>query len=130
MKNITSLDNNIVHVPDFHQGPTTNVSSLAKADGDAMGMIKDLQMKIQIVPVWATLLASPHSKVHGANMGPTWVLSAPDGSHVDIMNLAVWDDYLSCCWMTYDATDATDIINPIIRRNSLSASPQQIRWNV
>ena len=25
----------------------------------------------------------PDSKVHGANMGPTWVLSAPDGSHVD-----------------------------------------------
>ena len=22
------------------------------------------------------------SKVHGANMGPTWVLSAPDGPHV------------------------------------------------
>ena len=24
----------------------------------------------------------PDSKVHGANMGPTWVLSAPDGPHV------------------------------------------------
>ena len=24
----------------------------------------------------------PDSKVHGAKMGPTWVLSAPDGSHV------------------------------------------------
>ena len=23
----------------------------------------------------------PDSKVHGANMGPTWVLSAPDGPH-------------------------------------------------
>ena len=22
------------------------------------------------------------SKIHGANMGPTWVLSAPDGPHV------------------------------------------------
>ena len=29
------------------------------------------------------------SKVHGANMGPTWVLSAPDGSHVGPMNLAI-----------------------------------------
>ena len=29
------------------------------------------------------------SKVHGANMGPTWVLSAPDGPHVGPMNLAV-----------------------------------------
>ena len=34
----------------------------------------------------------PDSKVHGANMGPTWVLSAPDGSHVGPMNLAVRDD--------------------------------------
>ena len=32
----------------------------------------------------------PDSKVHGANMEPTWVLSAPDGSHVGPMNLAIW----------------------------------------
>ena len=31
----------------------------------------------------------PDSKVHGANMGPTWVLSAPDRSHVGPMNLAI-----------------------------------------
>ena len=31
--------------------------------------------------------AYPDSKVHGANMGPTWVLSAPDGPHVGPMNL-------------------------------------------
>ena len=29
----------------------------------------------------------PDSKVHWANMGPTWVLSAPDGPHVGPMNL-------------------------------------------
>ena len=29
----------------------------------------------------------PDSKVHGANMGPTWVLSAPGGLHVGLMNL-------------------------------------------
>ena len=34
---------------------------------------------------------SPDSKVHGANMGPTWVLSAPDGPHVGPMNLAIKD---------------------------------------
>ena len=28
----------------------------------------------------------PDSKVHWANMGPTWVLSAPDGPHVGPMN--------------------------------------------
>ena len=31
----------------------------------------------------------PDSKVHGANMGPTWVLPAPDGPHVGPMNLAI-----------------------------------------
>ena len=31
----------------------------------------------------------PDSKVHGANMGPTWVLLAPDGPHVGPMNLAI-----------------------------------------
>ena len=29
------------------------------------------------------------AKVHGANMGPIWVLSAPDGPHVGPMNLAI-----------------------------------------
>ena len=32
---------------------------------------------------------TPDSKVHGANMGPSWVLSAPDGPHVGHMNLAI-----------------------------------------
>ena len=31
----------------------------------------------------------PDSKVYGANMGPIWVLSAPDGPHVGPMNLAI-----------------------------------------
>ena len=31
----------------------------------------------------------PDSKTHGANMGLTWVLSAPDGLHVGPMNLAI-----------------------------------------
>ena len=31
----------------------------------------------------------PNSKVHGGNIGPTWVLSAPDGPHVGPMVLAI-----------------------------------------
>ena len=31
----------------------------------------------------------PNSKVLGANMGPTWVMSAPDGPPVGPMNLAI-----------------------------------------
>ena len=39
----------------------------------------------------------PDSKIHGTNMGPTWVLSAPDGPHVGLMNLAIWDAWLAVC---------------------------------
>ena len=31
----------------------------------------------------------PDGKTHGANIGPTWVLSASDGPHVGPMNLAI-----------------------------------------
>ena len=34
--------------------------------------------------------SNPDNKIHGANMVSTWVLtSAPDGSHVGPMNLAI-----------------------------------------
>ena len=39
----------------------------------------------------------PDSKVHGAHMGPTWVLSAPDGPHDSPMNLAI-KVRLVICW--------------------------------
>ena len=41
--------------------------------------------------------AYPDSKVHKANMGPTWVLSAPDGPHVGPMNLAIRVCFMLCC---------------------------------
>ena len=37
------------------------------------------------------LYVIPDSKVHVDNMGPTWVLSSPGGSHVGPMNLAIRD---------------------------------------
>ena len=39
--------------------------------------------------VEASMLGYLDSKIHGANMGPIWVLSAPDGPHVGPMNLAI-----------------------------------------
>ena len=39
-------------------------------------------------------------KVHGANMRPTWVLSAPDGPHVGSMNLAIREFLFSVVWPT------------------------------
>ena len=38
----------------------------------------------------SVLYVSPDSKIHGANMGPTWVLPAPGGPHVGHINLAIW----------------------------------------
>ena len=32
----------------------------------------------------------PDSKVHGANMGPTWGRQDPGGPHVGPMNFALW----------------------------------------
>ena len=34
--------------------------------------------------------AFPDSKVHGANMGPTWGRQDPGGPHVGPMNFAIW----------------------------------------
>ena len=33
----------------------------------------------------------PDSKVHGANMGPTWGRQDPGGPHVGPMKLAIWE---------------------------------------
>ena len=48
------------------------------------------------------LWVNPDSKVHGANMGPTWVLSAPDGPHVSPMNFAIRESTeilcTTMCW--------------------------------
>ena len=38
---------------------------------------------------YKTLHHYPNIKVHEANMGPTWVMSAPDGPHVVPINLAI-----------------------------------------
>ena len=32
----------------------------------------------------------PDSKVHGANMGPTWGRQDPGNPHAGLMNLAIW----------------------------------------
>ena len=47
-----------------------------------------------LVPHWCIvdsqlLIMVPDSKIHGANMGPIWVLLAPDGPHVGPMNLDI-----------------------------------------
>ena len=49
-------------------------------------MIFNTNVVLQGIVAWCIY---QDSKVHGANMGPTWVLSAPDGPHVDPMNVAI-----------------------------------------
>ena len=39
---------------------------------------------------YAKIHASPDSKIHGANMRPTWGRLDPGGPHVGPMNLAIW----------------------------------------
>ena len=46
----------------------------------------------------------PDSKVHGANMGPIWLLSAPDGPHVGPRNLAIRG-----CSLRYELLSSSDL---------------------
>ena len=52
---------------------------------------RDIKSIVYHSPTVEMLLRGAYadSKVRGANMGPIWVLSAPDGPHVGPMNLAV-----------------------------------------
>ena len=58
---------------------------------------------------------TPDSKVHGANMRPTWVLSAPDGPHVGPINLAIRDPLQnSPACMPLDCSNASGLDNLVI----------------
>ena len=74
------------------------------------------QPKPSLVQIIAyRLIGDPDSIVHGANMGPTWVLSATDGPHVGPMNLTIRESSYfsfkkmhivsdSMCWMNPSGT--------------------------
>ena len=52
-------------------------------EGELWGVFCELK-------VWSVFqISNPDRKIHVANMGPTWVLSAPGGPHVGPMNLAI-----------------------------------------
>ena len=63
------------------------------------------------------------SKVHGDNMGPPWVLSAPDGPHVGPMNLTI---YQGCCFLAL-YTDVS-CIQWIGHRDREEACPYCRKW--
>ena len=69
-----------------HHSPHHNCASSLTVDTDTISLTN--------ISTWTAINVStksghPDSKVHKANMGPTWVLSAPDGPHVGSMNLAI-----------------------------------------
>ena len=39
--------------------------------------------------IWLVVEYNPDNKIHGTNIGPTWVLSATDGPHLGPMKLAI-----------------------------------------
>ena len=56
-----------------------------------------LVLYVYMVSYFFAYSATSDSKVHGANMGPTWVLSVPDGPHVGPRNLAIRDAFILLC---------------------------------
>ena len=49
-----------------------------------------LQIYMVVLPLHVPVKSiDPDNKIHGANMGPTLVLSAPGGSHASPKNLAI-----------------------------------------
>ena len=67
---------------------------------------------------WLSIFSNiPDSKVHGANMGPTWVRSTPGGPHVVPMNLAIRDSY----WCPDDDTSSHHIYPVILEYSSISS---------
>ena len=76
-------------------------------------------------------MSYPDSKVHGANMGRTWVHLAPDGLHVGPMNLAIrvvlqGDSNLKGC----QAASHTSVIHDIKPKLRLYTGFYKIPWSL
>ena len=82
------FDDHSFHTRIFSQisRPMEICRSCSSSTMSYLEMIVCIRMSFAIYP-WLT--TSPDSKVHVANMGPTWVLSAPDVPHVGPINLAI-----------------------------------------
>ena len=60
-----------------------------------MGCLLRVQDLIYVL-LSASAILHPDSKVHGANMGPTWGRQDPGGPHVGPMNFAIWAGIILC----------------------------------
>ena len=61
----------------------------------------------------------PHNKVHGANMGPTWVLSVPDGPHVGPLNFELSYQMYTWLWTCWSDNTILPVIREVIRRQMM-----------
>ena len=76
-----------------------------------------------------TTQMTPDSKVHGANIGPTWVLSAPDGPHIapweyhPAMTTAVatMSDFDNLCIKTDSSRGNMETFKKVFQTNLLSS---------
>ena len=55
------------------------------------GVAKNFTCSSAILGCWISVNKSTYRKIPEANMGPTWVLSAPDGPHIGPMDLVIRD---------------------------------------
>ena len=85
---------NIFYVDPLHSDPRGNcvmshqeyyilIVTMPSTNRDSLWLLTTMRIN--------AIRTIPDSKVQGVNMGPTWVLSAPDGPHVGPMNLAIRD---------------------------------------
>ena len=65
---------------------------------------------LQMLFPQSNVVVFPDNKIHGANKGPIWVLSAPDGPHVGPMNHAIRVVSLKCV-----PEDQIDRMSPLVR---------------
>ena len=63
--------------------------------------------------------ADPDSKVHGANMGPTWGRQDPGGPHVGPMNFAIWGALIFSLYSPGQAKQTNGLVTGDLRRQNV-----------
>ena len=60
----------------------------------------DSKLALVQVIAWHKTGDNLDSKIHGANVGPTWGRQDPGGPHIGHMNFAIWEAII---WTSYDS---------------------------
>ena len=87
-RNISVLEFGVTYIRDFRV--ISKISAVSNLENElTYGSDQPSHMTQHFVNAVVNI---PNSKVHGANVGPTWVLSASDGPNVGPMDFAIRDD--------------------------------------